>query len=144
MKRTVAIGATIFMSIGLAACGSSSSTPSNSPTAPLTLAQACPKVDSTLTADFPDNTAEPTAAQLAKAQSDLAAISATASPEAQTLINSLSTSLQALAADPSTISKQDSSQFTAFVSAATAFKNACDKAGAPLKSGSASASPTSS
>lgn len=142
MKRTVAIGAAILLSSGLAACGSSSSTPSSSPT--LTLAQACPKVDSTLTADFPDNSSDPTAEQLTKAQSDLAAISATASPEAQTLINSLSSSLQALAADPSTISKQDSPQFAAFVAAATAFKNACEKAGAPLTTGSASASPSSS
>lgn len=144
MKRTVAIGAAILLGGSLAACGSSSSTPSSSPSAPLSLAQACPKVDATLTADFPDSTNDPTAAQLSKAESDLAAISATATPEAQALINGLSASLQALAADPSAISKQDSPQFTAFVTAATAFKDACDKAGAPLKTAAASASPTSS
>jgi len=139
MKRMYAMASAVLVCGGLAACGSSSSS-----TTPLTVAQTCPQVEAAITADLAATTAAPTADQLNKAASDINAIKDKSATDAQALVGPLATALQGMAANPTSVTQQTSTEFKAWMDAANAYDKACTAAGAPLGGGSASPKPSAS
>lgn len=140
MKRGIIAVTVVVCGAGLAACSSgSSSSPSASASssAAQTLAQVCTQVNQAMTRDIPD---DPTAAAIEKATTSLTTISATASPEAQAALAPLITGMNGLKGIDLN-SPTPPPAYETFITAATAFKTSCEKAGVTFTpSASASAS----
>lgn len=136
MRKAIAVGAAVVV-IGGAAAGCSSkstTTPSASPTTQLTLAEACPKVDSVMNA----LTEAPTSAELQGLADQVAAVANQSNAEAAQAINALTVSLQKAATAEGNLENQQAQ--ADFLAATKGFLTACAAAGAPLTTPSPSVS----
>ena len=166
VKRALLLATTAVCGLALAGCSSSSSSSASSSapapsgassstaasaSAPPTasgaaaagsVAAICPEIDKALTAAFAGTQGTPTQAQLKQAEASATEISATASAEAQAIIQPMIASLKTMQANPSAAAA-GSPGYVAFAKAANEFQAACTAAGAPLATASASAAAAS-